>query len=615
MNLEANSAKKKWSKTKKIVVTLGFLIVAAGVLVYLNFNKLVSAALNQSFQSSLMSEVYDLKFENLRVNPIQGTIAVYNVSFEPKENSEYPYLNSFIRLHTKSLTLENVDISLLLESHELALDKISINTPEIELDVNGSNPILFPFKPTKASEDAGKKRSLDAYFLHEFELVDASFHVINSVKNRDFTIENFSISLRDLLINQDEGQDVISLKNIYISLAKFTGNLTEGPLKHAKFMDFRLMFDSVNVLKNLDTLIFQFRDMQAGIDSLDVHTKDSLFHLQMDVFKLGYLDQSILLKGLSFKPNKTNAEVQKNYSFQQANFSGTVASLSILGINFDSLMYEDKIFIDEVLLDSVATGIYKDNTKPKDLSQFPEYLGQTIAKIETPLWIKSLKVTNVELTNEEKRPDGTTAIVTISKGTAEVKNITNLAPNGELELSARAYLAGTVETILTLKFSYAKPQFSFTGSLSPFDLPQLNPIIQAYSPAKITKGTVDNISFSGLAANTTASGTLKFLYHGLEVDLQLKDQAKWKSSLVTFGANTALISQNPISENSPERTVRFTAERDMNKGFVNLVIKSILNGMKETMIMSKENRKEFNQLKKETRKEAKREAKKENETN
>ena len=29
----------------------------------------------------------------------------------------------------------------------------------------------------------------------------------------------------------------------------------------------------------------------------------------------------------------------------------------------------------------------------------------------------------------------------------------------------------------------------------------------------------------------------------------------------------------------------------MNKGFVNVIIKSVLNGLKETMIMSKENRK------------------------
>ncbi len=615
MTAESHIPQKKWSKTRKILLAVTVVILSAGFLVYLNFNKLISSALRKSFESSLASEVYQLTFENLRLDPLQGNISVYNVSIEPRENSEYPYINSFIRLHTESLTLENVDVRLLLESHRLVLDKISIKKPKVELDVNSSNPILFPFSPSDASTVAGKKRALDSYFLKEFELANASFHVINSFKKRDFTIQDFSISLLGLFIEQREGEDVITLKNMDISLSKFSGNLSEGPLKHAKFKDFGLMFDSVNVRKNLDTLIFKFRDMQAGIDSLDIHTKDSLFHLKMDVFKLGYLDQSILLERLSFKPNSSNAEIQKGYTYQQAHFSGTVRSLAMLGVNFDSLLHGNRILVEEILLDSIAAAIYKDNTKPKDLNRFPEYLGQTIAKIETPLLIKSAKATHVNLTNEERKPDGTTATVHISNGTAEVKNITNLAPNEELSLHATAYLAGKVETTLNLKFSYLKPQFSFEGRLSPFELSQLNPIIKAYTPAEIKNGTADEIIFSGLASGTGATGTMKFLYHDLEIDLQLKEQAKWKSSIVTFGANTALISKNPISDHSPERKVRFAVERDRNKGFINLIVKSVLDGMKETMIMSRENRREFNELKKETRKEARREAKQEKEKN
>jgi hypothetical protein len=41
----------------------------------------------------------------------------------------------------------------------------------------------------------------------------------------------------------------------------------------------------------------------------------------------------------------------------------------------------------------------------------------------------------------------------------------------------------------------------------------------------------------------------------------------------------------------------------MNKGFVNVVIKSILNGIKETMIMSKENRKAYKKAKRNSKEE------------
>jgi hypothetical protein len=39
----------------------------------------------------------------------------------------------------------------------------------------------------------------------------------------------------------------------------------------------------------------------------------------------------------------------------------------------------------------------------------------------------------------------------------------------------------------------------------------------------------------------------------------------------------------------------------MNKGFVSVLIKSLLNGLKETMIMSKENRKAYHEARKKSK--------------
>jgi hypothetical protein len=91
---------------------------------------------------------------------------------------------------------------------------------------------------------------------------------------------------------------------------------------------------------------------------------------------------------------------------------------------------------------------------------------------------------------------------------------------------------------------------------------------------------------------------MKFLYHDLQLDLELKDQAKWKSDFLTSVGNALLSSSNPPSANKPPRVVQFTVERDMNKGFINIMIKSLLAGFKETMIMSKENRKAYKEEKK-----------------
>ena len=47
-------------------------------------------------------------------------------------------------------------------------------------------------------------------------MVDASFHVTNSAKQREFRIQKLNISLNDLMIDQHPGKDIISHLNMLI---------------------------------------------------------------------------------------------------------------------------------------------------------------------------------------------------------------------------------------------------------------------------------------------------------------------------------------------------------------------------------------------------------------
>jgi hypothetical protein len=73
-------------------------------------------------------------------------------------------------------------------------------------------------------------------------------------------------------------------------------------------------------------------------------------------------------------------------------------------------------------------------------------------------------------------------------------------------------------------------------------------LIEAYTPASVRKGTVDEITFSGIAYRASAGGTMKFLYHDLDIDIDLEGKAKWKSSLLAFGANTSYPQQTRLRQ-------------------------------------------------------------------
>jgi hypothetical protein len=202
--------------------------------------------------------------------------------------------------------------------------------------------------------------------------------------------------------------------------------------------------------------------------------------------------------------------LQRKYRYQHTEFSGTIGTLAVNQLNFDSLLYAKKLFMDEVIIDQVKAFIFKDKTKPVDSTRFPVYLGQTVSKITLPLLIRHVKATHVQLESTEQKPDSTLAKVSITKATLEVMNITNLKPQTNLVMKADAYVNDKAHFKAGLTFYYSKPQFDFEGTVDEFKLPELNPLIQAYTPAKINKGVADEITFSGVASEKNAKGTMNF---------------------------------------------------------------------------------------------------------
>ncbi|HEU5291877.1 MAG TPA: hypothetical protein VFU05_14605, partial [Cyclobacteriaceae bacterium] len=116
MNQESNSPKRNWPIKRIIVITIVSILLIGGIFLYTNFNRLISDALVKSFNSGIASEVYELKFENLSVNPFTGTIQVYNVTMLPREKPlhVYPYINSAFQLKTERLILRDVELITLL---------------------------------------------------------------------------------------------------------------------------------------------------------------------------------------------------------------------------------------------------------------------------------------------------------------------------------------------------------------------------------------------------------------------------------------------------------------------------------------------------------------------
>src|SRR5215203_2044235 len=100
-------AKKRKGKRKLLIIisVIVLLLSGVGIYYYANLNRILSEALLKSFNSNIISDVYELKFETLKVDPFRGSIRVKNVSLMPRKQplNPYPYINSSFTLNTKNL--------------------------------------------------------------------------------------------------------------------------------------------------------------------------------------------------------------------------------------------------------------------------------------------------------------------------------------------------------------------------------------------------------------------------------------------------------------------------------------------------------------------------------
>ncbi len=605
----ANPDKKKSFKRVFLWVSgiILLVITASGIYLYYNFNHLLSGALLKSFNSNTASDVYELKFRDLKVNPISGNIRVKDVSILQRDKflKDYPYINSRLSLVTDELILDEVDLTALLKENKLKLGKIVIDKPQLQVEIDDRMPVFLPFKEavTDSVSKGSKKRNIESFSLKNFDLKEASLQLQNHAKGRYLKLKDLNINIRDLMIDQQTGVDRMKYSSFAFNIGEISGHLKRDSIRYISLNDYGFTIDSMEIEKTLDTFIYKYSDFNLGFRNLMVVPGDSAFSFSVKTFSVAYADSSLNLEKVSFVPNISEKEMRKRFKYQHnTSFSAEVSKLNIEGICFDSLFLARKLFVRNIEIDSAFFKLFKDKTKPVDKNHLPEYLGQSVKKIPIPVAIGNISVTNINLVSREIKPDGTPAEVTIGRGEAGVSNFTNQSDEKPLALKASAFLVNKVKFQAGLDFSYIKPQFEFKGTFDKFNFKDLNEVIQNYAPVSVSDGIVDAIRFGGKATDNKASGTMEFLYHDLKMHVNLKEKAEWKNSVLSFAANTAVASSNPVAENLPPKIVNFAIDRDMNKAFVNVLIRSALAGLKETVIMSKENKKAYREAKKKAKK-------------
>ena len=597
-------AKKKNLKRKRIIsgVLIALFVIIAGVLFYINsnFNKLISSKIHTLYNQSEAASYYDLRFDKLRVNLINMSVRVYGVHFYPlkKDHPDFFQKNGSVEVEIGKVVLKNASIIDFLSSNNISIDAFEIKDSKIRIFETSDN-----FQPFAFIKHEDKQSSLEINIaiqninINKAELI---YYKNNSTKAED-RFNNFNLELSKL--------SFIKKKSFTFSFDKLMASLNDISYRGNKgayisMKQFQFGVSSFESQNKEGKFSFDFSDLFFQISQPQFITPDSIYTISAQKIILNKSHKRMTISKVFVHPNLDEKAFTKQFKYQKLRPEIKIQDIKLSNIDFDRLVDKKGIFADSLIISGAQAKLSKSKRKPLNKRKFPNYLALQIKSIKYPLNIKVVSANNVDITFNLEQEDGQISHVDINKLRGELHNIQNQNSRQQLRLTAKGILENKIPFSTQLTFSYAQNRFSYSVDIYKSNLHSISKMIQSFAPVLIKSGAIKSIKVKGIANRTNSRGKMTFVYNNLNIQIEkseVEKKNKFGNQILSLAANTYLLSNNPTDPGLPPREVQFLAKRDMNKGFIHILIQSLLSGVKETLIPSRENRQRYKEMKKKTK--------------
>ena len=448
---------------------------------------------------------------------------------------------------------------------------------------NSENKIVFDINNTSINNI-----STDAFILRQ------------QLKAGSLTSDGGALTFfRKQKINKDTTNDEIEIDNNYFDEALLNSvaikntriviynrnNPREEPfiINNVKFnaTDIQTL-DSGTHIKNL---ISNSKWTLSG-DGFSFITENKRYKFNIGPFEINNGTSSMRIKNFTMVPMMTEAAFSKSIAYQQDLYSINISNITLTGIDTRKLITKKILETETATLQPVFRA-YRDRTLPPDnSSKVGKYPQQLMQSIKFPFSIKKIIIHNGMVTYIEKAlPSQKTGTVFFKNINGTIANVTNIkAPgNNMLQLDATANFMGLsqLHSVWRFPLNSNNGAFEVTGTGSPFNGPDLNPMIEPLGMANIKSGKINKLDFKLTGNDYKATGNITFLYNDLKVELlKMDSSAMKKKNFMSILTNVFIKDANP--KNGVVRSSEIDYQRDITKSFFNLLWKSIFSGIKKT---------------------------------
>ncbi len=528
------------------------------------FKSELDSALKESVTNA-SDGLYRITYEDISINIPLGNAEVKGVKLTPDSTvyrrllAEQKAPNDQFDLQAARVRLSGVGVLKLLLHKTLIINAILIDRPVANIVHNPQ-----PYNENKPSKSP--------YELISKVLKSIRIDKIN-LDNVDFTYEN----RQDASLSPQKSQ----LKKLYLDISDFL--LDEDSDKDSN-------------------RIFYSQNMVLKAEGLELPSGNELYLFRMQELSLSTKDSTLQIKNVLYKPLLSKGKFSGAVGRATDRLDLEFRNIKAVQLDMRRLLTQRQVFAEKLYIDAGLMDIDKDKRYPPDPNKktyfYPHQLllkSKLKVGFET-VYLKSTRVLYGELNPKTERRgtlffDGTHGTITnLTNDSASIRK----NPSCRVNVRTRFMGSGKLNAYFIFNLASQGGDFACGGTMSNFDMTQVNDITKALAKASVRSGTVSKLKFEINANNVRSSIVMQMQYDNLKVDvLKVEDDTgKLKRrSFLSQVVNNIVMNENNPRKNRPARIGIATVERASDESFFNLIWHTMFVSIKRIVIGRGDNRK------------------------
>lgn len=381
--------------------------------------------------------------------------------------------------------------------------------------------------------------------------------------------------------------DVFSTKNLKVNDANLTV-IKKGQKKTQEKITFDL--SNFRIENKPSTGFLHSEDFSFRIQHTKHQDKNKFYQFEIGSSEYSSVNKRFIARNIRLIPVFSKEKFNLQTGYQSDYYKGKLDSVVISQPDIRRWFERAELAGKYMSVSGLNFDIYRDKRLPFDEKRRPKMLQDMIKSLPYPIQIDSLRLVDAGIIYSEQPELGDKeGQIKFSNINVCLKPFTNMKVSGsgipDFKLDGTAFIMDSCRMKVSMNYQMNHPDnlFTATGSLSPFNMHILNPVLEPLSLISIRSGHVDQFSFNLKGDKNQATGQLFFGYNDLRISvLELKNGNTKEIKFASFIANSLLLrSKNPRGKELLSDEINF--QRDQKRSVLNYWWKSIFSGIRNTL--------------------------------